>query len=388
MIRTFAIVLCIGFVAPTFAAATTTVSVDGPGCLRFIRDGRTVYAKKAVLTVIGGVVCEKSGPKLVPGLFASGGLGQLTVALDGKVKADGKDIGTIVLAVFPEEPKDTGFFSSPTRPELSFPGQGDTGVIRTVGAPPAIVTTKQAPTLSKESPVKPAEPAVSRLQILMGDRVEVDVESFTLGDIATIHAPKGSVEKLGAIVLGDTPPIGVERIVDQRKILSKIQAAGFDPATVDLGGPIRTRVVRKGQTLSNDQFVEAAIRGASVQNPGLQYEAALPGPAMTAPVGTAELVCENLSGTGSDLMATIGVYIDGKRFNGRSVKLRSTSPASSLKAGAVVPVKVMSHGVSISCSGKVVKVDPGTGQVTVKIDATGAQLVGIALADGSIEVKA
>lgn len=392
-------------------SGTLDVRVDGDGYLRFTRDGRVVYAKTARLKVIDGRLADASGAKLAPAIEASS-LQGVTIDLEGNVTKARQPMGRIVLALFTSEleGKDAiGFFVSTTRPILGDPGAGANGVIRTAGTigaastgtdsspiveqntaarPPKTSVSTQPKTLGSLAVDKPKSLPKSGIEVTFTDRVEVDDTSFTLGQIATITASQDAATRLSSIPMGDTPPLGIERIIDRGKILVRIKTAGIDPNTVSLIGPDKIRVVRRGQTIKHQQFVEAAIRGAQMKGYSVGLESSTPGPDLSGPIGDLQLVCESLTGNDGELNATIGVYVDGRRFNSRSVKLKTTGAASSLKPGAIVKVRVISHNVRIESTAKVIKVDQTTGLVTVQIVDTGAQLTGKLLPDGTLEVQA
>jgi len=392
-------------------AGTVSIQVEGDGYLRFISDGKMVYAKSADLKTINGRLGSTTGAMLVPAIVIAD-TSNLSVDLEGNVKSSGKIVGRIVLALFESElaPFNTnGFATAASRPTLGNPGEGANGVIRSNAKPQRttvkvipqgetapeatseriIVQPKVRASLATDIAAKPKLSVDSSLiQVKILDQIEVESDTITLGEISTITAPKSILDKLARIELGDTPLLVVERILDRGRILARIKMAGIDPETVSLIGPDKVRVSRKGQRIGHAQFVESAIRGAQVKGYNTKLESSTPGPEMKVPIGEVEFVCEAVNGSNTDLSATIGVYVDGKRFNSRTVKLKSTAPSVNLKVGTLVSVRVISGTVSVESKGKVVKVDPSTGIVTVAITETGAQLSGTLAADGSVEVKA
>lgn len=393
----------IGFACvATSGANPLTVTVEGNGYLRFMSEGKMQYAKSATLVVIDGRLCAKNGAKLVPTITVSG-TSPLDVSLDGTVTMSKREVGRIVLALFAEELtgfSEEGFAASALRPNLGNPGEGENGVIRTVSSvnrvavrtapetPGTTVAPKVSASLATDIPSRSKTGTESNtIHIKMSDKVEIGADLITLGEIADISAPKHLLEKIRGIELGTTPMIPVERIVERTRIVARLRASGIDPDLVSLVGPEKIRVQRKGQLITQSQFVEVAIRGSQLKGYG-SLESQIPGPDLKVPVGELELVCESVSGSNTDLSVTIGVYVDGKRFNSRTVKLKSTVPAMSLKVGAIVSVRVKSGAVSVESKGKVVRVDPSTGTVTVTITDTGAQLTGTLAADGAVEVKA
>ena len=387
--RLLALLAILLTVASARSAPALTLHVDGPGCLRFTKDGRMLYAKSAELTVVDGRLAEKGGARVVPTILVGTSTATLNVDLDGTVSADGRLVGRLVLAVFATDPvSNEGLFNSPVRPTLANPGEGECGVVRSgsEGRVKVYGSPEPVPSVRPEPAANVTKVAPGRILVLLRDRSEVDTTTFTLGQIAEITSEGGLEEKIKGSEVGDTPPIGIERIVDRNRILARIKALGVDPTTVDLGGPERARVVRKGQQLTHDRFVEAAVRGAEMR--GLvAMESAAPGPVMTVPIGELELVCESVGAGSGETSVTVGVYVDGRRFNSRTVKLKSHAAITRVKVGSTVTVHVTRGRLSIEAKGKVTKVDATSGLVTVQVADTGAVLTGSVRPDGSIEVK-
>ncbi|HVL39492.1 MAG TPA: hypothetical protein VM328_08900, partial [Fimbriimonadaceae bacterium] len=109
------------------------VRVEGEGYLRFVRDGRVVYAKEAALQAIDGKLCHSEGAPVIPTISVAA---PFMVNLEGNVVAGGKSVGRLVLAHFPASASlrpDGPFLVAAERPRLAEPGEGDSGVIRSVG---------------------------------------------------------------------------------------------------------------------------------------------------------------------------------------------------------------------------------------------------------------
>lgn len=391
-------ILAVGQVAS--AQSALDVRVEGAGYLRFMREGRMVFAKQARLVSMSGCLCDQSGAKLVPSIAAATSVG-VSIDLEGNVMLIGQQLGRIVLALLPESSlvsTSSGFFQSSGRPTLGNPGEGENGVVRT-GARSASVSQSQVrpskeKTLASLAVDKPSTvqkstgQSTARPTITFAEKAEVDGDTFTISQVADVSGNNEATKKIGQIVLGDTPTFGIDRIIDRTRLYMKLRSAGIDPDTVSLIGPEKIRVSRKGQTVTQDQFVDAAVRGAKLKGYSVGLESMTPGPNLSVPVGELQLVCESISGSEAELTALVGIYVDGKRFNSRSVRLKTTGTASTLKAGSIIKVRVVSHNVKIESSAKVVKVDQTSGTVTVQVADTGAILTGLLGTDGVLEVKA
>ena len=279
----------------TTFAQTMKIKVDGDGHFRLIDGGKLHYAKSIELTVLDGRLAAY-GAKLVPSISLTSLVG-LTFDMDGTVRQGGTAIGRLVLALFTEgfQPQgEGGLLSSSSRPIIGNPGEGEFGVIRPMGKD--AVVNKSAPNKvpEKDSPQSEQRSAASlsvdvpaqkvkatntgKAFVTIRDRAEMTGESITLGLIADITGPESIVDKLSQIELGTTPPIAVERIIDRSRVLSRIKIAGIDMEDVTLVSPEKIRVSRMGQTVKNDEFVAAAIRGAQLKGYSPQLEATTPGP--------------------------------------------------------------------------------------------------------------
>ena len=128
-----------------FTALTPVkVHVDGPGYLRFIRDGRVVYAKAATFLSIDGNLGSE-GAKVLPEVPIPVGTQTFKVDLQGNVDVGSAHLGRLVLAIFPAGSTSSttdDFFTFSERPTLTNPGEDAAGVIRVDGdsKPTASVT--------------------------------------------------------------------------------------------------------------------------------------------------------------------------------------------------------------------------------------------------------
>ena len=110
-------------------ARAEAVRVDGEGFLRFVRDGRVVYAKEAELVARDGRLCHRLGPAVIPSITVGS---TFEIDLEGNVRSGGVVVGRLVLATFavPVSKIEEGFLVSPERPKLGNPGEGVIGVVR------------------------------------------------------------------------------------------------------------------------------------------------------------------------------------------------------------------------------------------------------------------
>ena len=304
-------------------AQTLKIRVDGEGYLRFSHEGKVFYAKAANLKAEGGRLVAENGYKLTPGV-AVNSLETIRVELDGTILQSQQVIGKFVLAQFESGLTgldSLGFGSSASRPKLGNPGEGEFGVIRMDNGRPIATVSKS---LSQD--IKPG-PAL----ITITDACEVSSTTFSLADVAKIQGkfPSGFDPK--SIILGDTPPLGVERILDRGRIFAKIRSAGYDVETLHIICPEKVKISKQGQTVSHDEFLAAAIKGASAKGYTSVDASSKQEPSMNVPQGDYQLVCETIQPNGDNVNVSVGVYVSGKRFNGRNVLLKNTTPAINIQ---------------------------------------------------------
>ena len=377
--------------SPWAFAQEVKVRVEGEGWLRFSRNGRMLYAKEATLTVIGGHLAERGGATVWPRLALSG---PFTVQADGQVTSGGAVAGTLSLAVFQNPPTGTGLVAASERPRVVAAGSEAGRIVLASGQAQVTVHREDVEPVAVETKrpqvAPPTEEALraGAVQIVLNDLTEVTGETFTLGEIATVTAKADIAERLTAIDLGETPPIGIERIVERSRILARLKQAGLTSLEkVAVIGSMRAKVVRRAQRVTHQDFVAAALKAAADKAPG-SFESKTPGPDMVLPMGEVQLVAESTTVANGRANVTVAAYVDGRRVNSRTVRLEAAqSAATSLRPGASVDVRVVSGGAAIQTKGKVTRVDAATGEVTVTVAETGAVLVGKLSKEGVVEVR-
>lgn len=356
-------------------SAGLPVRVEGEGFLRFMKEGRVVYTRSATLVARGGQVVHSSGLPLLPSVDGAVDGAALTVDSNGDIKAGGRKLGRIILAVFPPDlrPVASGdFYIAADRPKAAFPGADGAGRIVAGAAPPA---PRPAPAA--------ASPAF-RVEVRPSAEVEGDV--IRLGDIASITGPEAQTERLRSLELGTTPALGVSRTLERSLIETRIARAGVLLTSVQIGMADRSTITRKGQKISQAQFVQAAIDFLKKDLPSeISLEGAEPGPDMIAPLGELILKVDNAGLIRDRASATVVVFVNGTRFNSRTVQLKAASPLFSIKPGQTISLRVRSGAAVVGTQGKVRTVDPAKSQVTVET-ATGALLTGTLAKDGVVEV--
>lgn len=378
---------------------TAQVSVDGDGYLRFSRDGRVVYAKEAMLGISEGRLCHQTGVPCAPTITVNGMPTKLEVDLEGNVRGtyagQPKLLGRLVLATFTgssPSPDAGGLLIAADRPLLANPGEGAVGVIRMRGA--SASTSEKAVTNSKTitKPAeikKPIEPADGVTRISVHALTEVADKQFTLGEIADIQGPKA--EQLAAIIVGESPALGVDRGIDKTRIQGRLRMAGINPAGLDIQVPANAKITRQSQKVTNDDFVGKATEAAKTIAGGAELKCVTNQGEMRVPQGQIELIAERTSQNGTNFSVTVAVLIDGKRFNSRTLTLVASPGAGQVKSGTAVRIRVVCNGATVEVAGRTKSAGTIGGPVEVVTLATAqmpaTSLTGTLKEPGLVEVK-
>lgn len=403
------------------ATPTPTIKVDGDGYLRFNRDGRAVYAKEAKLTVKEGRVANELGHFLMPTILAPSGAtidgdadGNL-FAVQGEQKSR---IGRLVLAVFSQDAflsESNGVLIAVDRPQLRHPGENGAGKLASVTAKPTVkpATTESKPVANEAKPpanetkpsVKPTEevksneaPAV-KPETRKGPRVDVNAvtelesDKVAFGDIAKFHGIDPTIEaKLAKIDLGPTPMLGVERSFDKGFLQGRLRQVGVKPEEVNVEIPDKVVVIRKGQSITQQQFLDA-VNQAIKETSGVsvEYGCSDTAPDYRAPLGRVTLIVEGLSGINTPtLTALVGIYVEGKRINSRTLKYQAKQNPQAVKAGQNVKVVMRAGTAAVEVQG-VCRTTAAVGKpTTVEVRLDGGQKSthqGSVIAEGIVEVR-
>lgn len=413
--------------APAAADAAFKAKVDGDGFFRFLHEGRAVYLKEASFKVEKGRLCHVSGAPVIPTVAIFGAPEKFTVELDGTIRAHygetEKKAGRFVLALFGPDirPMESGeWLIAADKPSLGNPGDKENGVIRLVTEedeapaekPPVKPETNsetkpltgqigepektekvEKPTTPDPNPL-PAGVEIDRellkaggVQVILRASSEIEDDRILLGSIADIYAGADLAVRASEIDLGPAPIPGLDRKVNRTAILTRLRALGLKDEQIKIIGPSVADAIRKSQELTHEQFIEAAITGAKDQlGDAVEYKSTTPGTTMLAPSGDVQFVVERVTQGGAKVTAIIAVYVNGQRFNSRTVALEIDAPVVDLRIGQSVKVRVSSNGAIVETTGIVRSIRPELAQVTVET-VTKATLTGT-YKNGIVEVKA
>lgn len=327
------------------------IFVDGEGYLRFLVDGKVAFRREASLTIREGVLTDEQGNPVVPRLEVGQGTEGLSVDLEGNVTGSSgsgkRPLGRLVLTIFSgEQPQSNGIYAiARGRGSLADPGSTTAGVIRMGrrGQTPSNRAVK-----ASSSAERTAMPTIR-----IREASSVDGPQILLGDVAELEGVGTHGDALAAVSLGDSPPLGVERSLDRIRIEGRLRMAGFDPKKYSVLVPSSARVVRKGNAIEHQQFVDKALAALQAQSsPNLIWKASTVLGPMAIPAGKSELVVESVSATRQTASVKVAVFVDSKRFNSRTLTFTGTSSVTTVPSGATVTVRVRSNAAAIEVTGK------------------------------------
>ncbi|MEQ1932349.1 MAG: flagella basal body P-ring formation protein FlgA [Fimbriimonadaceae bacterium] len=336
------------------AAQATTISVDGEGYLRFARADKPVYFKQAELTVKDGKLVNSLGDPTLPAISLAGPT--FSVDLEGNVfevhSGSKTRIGRLVLAMFPANTpfvNTDGALSTSTRPTLGNPGEDLCGVIRIGVQAPSVPTT----TGSQGQQIKPDETTLKGAKITLKEKADVPGRMILLGDIATIEGAPELVEKLKKIELGAAPAPGAKRTIDRLSVALKLRNSGYKSENLIFLGDKPVQLTGKGYSVTFEQFLETAqISLDEVNTNKLTYKVDEKPSDITVPPGRVTLVTEAVTGVNTPTVTVlIGIYIETKRHNSRTLRFKLQQAPVLIKSGSPVKVLMKSGSAVVELSG-------------------------------------
>lgn len=398
-------ILCI---AIAFAGPGLGVRVDGDGYMRFVDSGRVVFARQATIGISHGIVSAANGDSLLPRIPAPEGATGLNVDLQGHVSAlcDGQRIqlGRLVLGIFPKSEvllPSGDFLIAQSRPTLGNPGDDLNGVIRSgSGSEPVktdaipskpIQTTKSRATVPLNTPLR--LPEGKEAEIVINAESTVDGANYTLGDIAQIRGTADVKSTLDRIVMGRTPVLGVDPVIDIGRITSGLRGAQLRPENFVIIVPPGAIVSRKSQTVTKAQLVEAAVAAAAEKfGPSTKFVCVDGSLDFKADPGSLSFRTISCTRSSEGVSVTLSVDSDGRHSAVRTVNLVPEAGPGGVKDQMAVRVTIRSGGASVVLSGFSKSAGWIGEQVSVQVKISGAAgihtvlLTGVVTGAGTVEV--
>lgn len=380
-------------------ATTVSIHVDGDGYLRFVRDARVVYAREAKLSVQRGLLCQEAGLPLLPNIRIADPSAPITVGPDGTVKVSGAPVGRLVLGLFAEGTvgrEDKGVLVFEMKASIGYPGdelngviasKSDSAVLSEVKRPEPEKEVKVEQPPAQKPPVQTPPGAVSGFTLTLKDSVQLSGDAVSVGDVVTVSGTHPKLAEILAAPLDRTPVIGVGRVIDQTRVANAIRQVVRSTDGWKLAGGTKVSVKRQSQLLSFDHLVTSAegglreILGATptleCSSPRLDFE---------APVGAAEVRVKTASAQGGRAQVTLEIFVDGTRFNARTLNFTVTGALRKPAVGALVQIIAVSGGVRIETTGRVVSVSASDNLVQVETNDK-VRMSGKLVRDGVVEVN-
>lgn len=356
------------------------IGIDGKGYFRLMDEGRVVYARSGILTSNGGRLALRGLP-FVPTVSCRNAE-SVQIKPDGIVVSGGSEIGQVYLALFPNE---------------KLEGQGDTyvasgrGLIRKPGDDDAGLVTGSSLKSGGAAQMRIESSTSRAIEITLKAEAQVGSDQITLGDLAELSsaAVAAGLDKLS---IATAPTLGKTRTIDRDQIITKLRAAKVDIQSTILRGTGPITVSNPGQNVAHQQFIDEAVRAAS-EKLGAKFNVAASETVapMVVPSGTVTLQAEDLDLEGKAPAIKVAVFVNGHRFNSRTIALNIQAPQRAFEANALVKVVFRKNDLRVEASGRVKKAAyiGEAVEVTVKLDPKSTETVhlGTAIAPNLVEVQ-
>jgi len=389
-------VLMLTLIMGVLQARAQTIRVDGEGYLRLVLNGQVVYSRSVKVARINGRLGAEGGAVFLPAIECPSAPSSLKIDLNGTVWCSGQAIGKLVLAQFKTSlpVADGTYLVSSTRPDLTDPGEGTAGVIRfgNPGQPspkPVSTQSQPKPATQPKFKIQPtgAAPTPTGLIIKVRAASQVSTDRFTLGQIADITGDPLLVKVAQDVIVGDTPPIGIDRLLDVARLKGQARQAGFDPTKLNLEVPAGAKVYRECQTIPGETLIQTAIDAANaILGPNGTLRSSGPTMPLRVTKGTLELVCNSVNDMQGQVRCVVDIYVDGRKINAATVLLTRENARQKLMIGSTVTVRCLVGAMVVETTGKVTRVGAkATDPVEVKT-TDGATLTGLVNSRGEVEV--
>ena len=378
----------------TVSAIANDIRIEGEGYLRFVRDGRAVYAKSATLAIINGELKEKSGVSFLPSIQVSQNAVDFRISEDGWVfvrSAKGESrAARLLIARFANSLSETsdGLFVARERATLGFAGEDGFGKIISKNESALSNLKSQISNSDNRNASTPQRLNAGQTRIVLPTIATVNGPKFTLGEVAEIQGQRAELAKV--LDLGTAPVHGVPMLYSRERIFARLTAIGLERAELSMGATVEIR--RAGQTVKRDQLIDRAKQAVEAKL-GLIGDLTCDDKLadIHVPNGALEIAAEVVSTLNGAASVTLGIRVDGKRMIGRTLRLSGAILEPAVQAGGSVTVRFVSNGVVIEIAGRVRNTAAigQTVEVTVSAGPGSSQSThqGTVIAPGRVEVK-
>lgn len=224
------------------------------------------------------------------------------------------------------------------------------------------------------------------ITIVVRQLSEITGERILLGDVADIKADTKTEDRLKHVFLGETPIIGLRRLITRESLITRLLAAGEKANGLTLVVPDGATAVRKGQTIASGPIVDAA-RAFARRQLGIDTDLIEKEPVreVPAPVGTIELAPVSMSDAGSTFSVFVSIRVGGKQVSTRTVRF-AADLSQGVKQGQEVKLRLRSGGAVVELTGRA-KSNAMVGQTVEVTTSLKTSHTGKVIAPGIVEVS-
>lgn len=183
---------------------------------------------------------------------------------------------------------------------------------------------------------------------------------------------------------------GTSRGLVRSQILARLGLAHIDAAKVTVTVPEGAQVVRKAQTVTTEQLLEAAQRAVQTRHGISANFVAVKMPApFNAPVGEVTFQAEAGAITATGVNVSVNALVGGKVVGSRAINLVPENPSLGVKSGDTVMVRLVTNGAVVELEGKATATGflGQTVSVTVTVGTRPRTLSGVVKDAGVVEVN-
>ncbi len=388
MITTLLATVATGFLS-------TSIKVDGEGYLRFALEGRIVYSKTANLVSRDGRLSDSSGATVMPLFMLPEGANSVQVGEDGtisiQVGQSKRDIGRLTLAMFSASESlatQGAYLVARSRPKLEYPGEKGAGKLvqsNTQSANQPIVskpiTSNRQPTTANNTPI-----------LTIPEKVVLTTTRMTLDQFVQGEIPENLKSRMKLADFGTSPKGGFSTKITRSRIETKLLMVGIEPKDARFQIPEVVEVCAPSQTIDAKTIIAAALKAVSEKS-GSPVELKVEGTVepYQAPTGLVEFKTDSIIERGNQILATIAIFVDGKRINSKQVIFSGELAPIVIKSGDLVKVEMRASGISVEVTGRAKKAGRVGESIEVEImlgePAVKTSHLALIKGPGKVEVK-